>query len=169
MLYKKGKMTMFHKERKYPVSSFCFCIFITILSLTVNACKSDNRDTTENKQKANVQIPVHEEKLSQYFSENNKGKWKDLSDGHTPTVNITKGTKSISIVVQPPFVSKPEHYIELIMLTDYALQEIDKISFKRGATTKKNSFTLPTKSKGEYYIIQKCNLHDMWYKKILIQ
>jgi len=159
----RGKVKKMCKNtNKDRVSSL---VLIFVVFFGVNSCGSQGGDS---KQKANPQVTAHEAKLSQYFSANKPGKWKDLLDEHSPTVNIIKKSKTIRLVVSPPFAGKPEHYIELIVLSDYALNEIDKVSFPRGVTPKSTSFSLPPKSKGEYYIIQKCNLHDMWYKKVLI-
>jgi desulfoferrodoxin (superoxide reductase-like protein) len=102
------------------------------------------------------------------MNQNNRGKWADLPTEHVPTVNVIKGKKNISITVLPPFSGTPGHYIESIILTDYALKEIQKSTFPRGSTATNTIFNLPWNSKGEFYVILKCNQHDMWYHKIVI-
>ena len=123
----------------------------------------------ESKTKQQQQIPVHEQKLQSYFSESKAGKWSDLDDKHTPIVTISKSKKEITITATAPFPSRPDHYVETILLADYSLKEMNKENFTRiNPKTVKAIFNLPVFSKGEFYVLLKCNLHDTWYKKILI-
>jgi len=133
----------------------------------INCGSKDKQNDSKTMQQK--QIPVHEQKLQDYFSEAKPGKWSDLDEKHSPEVKILKTAKEITVTVVSPFVSKSDHYVEAILLTDYMLNEMNKKEFSKTDRSQiKTVFTLPVFSKGEFYILLKCNLHDTWYKKILI-
>ena len=140
-----------------------FFLLSISVSLPLFHCGSD-KEGEKIPQKA--QVPPHEEILQEYFTKANPGKWHDLPQDHAPNVNIFRDKKNINIVVTPPFEGNPTHYIEPILLTDYQVKELQKKSFPKGSTATNTIFKLPLETKGEFYVILKCNQHDMWYEKI---
>jgi len=148
--------------KKYGVQ-FAVCFYGVFLLSIFEGCSSDDDA------KAKLQIPPHEAKLQSYYSASNRGKWSDLDLEHDPAVNVSKTPKQVNISVTAPFTSRPDHYTEMILLTDYSLKEIEKHSYKKTDQEQiKTTFSLPKGAHGEYYVMLKCNLHDMWYKKIVI-
>jgi len=145
---------------------------VLLLGLSVGAfaiIKGCSSKDTDPQKKQKLQIVAHEEKLLDYYSENKPGKWSDLDDKHSPEVKISKNSQEITVNVSSSFTSKTDHYVEVILLTDYSLKELQKKDFSKvDQKQAKAVFKLPVSSKGEYYVLLKCNLHDTWYKKILI-
>lgn len=56
---------------------------------------------------------------------------------------------------------QPRHFIEAILLQDEREKEIAVQLFKPSYVSAKAEFKLPDSTK-PYYIVIKCNLHDMW-------
>ena len=103
-----------------------------------------------------------------FYSSSNPGKWKDLPDDHTPvyTVTVEKDQKVITVVVPFNGTTSPIHYIETIILLDHNRKELQKVTFPRGNRTASAVFKLPKDYVSFVYVVAKCNLHDMWEKKV---
>lgn len=92
------------------------------------------------------------------------GKWESVRFDHTPIIEYKASKREIS--VELPMTGKPSHYAEFILLADGRLKELEKVTFKPGQSKYRAKFLIPKKIQKEVWVIFKCNLHDMWGKKI---
>ncbi len=108
-----------------------------------------------------------EEKIK-FHSPENPGKWKNQSSSHTPAYHVEKTGDSYNVTVSVPLKGStiPLHYIEVILIADSRHRELKKKTFTRGVRNAKALFTLPADTQSPVYAVIKCNLHDMWEKKI---
>lgn len=117
-------------------------------------------ETTDKKRVPGEKIKFH--------SAENPGRWKDQAPSHTPSYSVQKTGDSYKITVSVPLKGRtiPLHYIEVILLTDSRHRELKKKTFTRGERNAKALFTLPADTRSPVYAVIKCNLHDMWDKRI---
>jgi len=107
-------------------------------------------------------------KVQKYFSADEPGKWPDQAVDHDIKVSIIvdgKGKKGIEVSV--PFTSamNEQHYVEAMALTDEKGKQLAAVRFKRGE--KANTiFPVTDKIRFPVYVVAKCNMHDMWRKKV---
>lgn len=100
-----------------------------------------------------------------FFSKDNSGIWKDYREDHDIQVKVVKEKYRKVLQVSIPLKVTPEHYIEVILLQDYKGKELEAKSFKRGQSPTAE-FSVPAGFQESVTIISKCNLHDMWVKKV---
>jgi desulfoferrodoxin (superoxide reductase-like protein) len=101
-----------------------------------------------------------------YHTQFNEGLWRDKSSTHVPLVTFS-GKDAITVVVPLKPSKVPLHYIEAIVLMDGDREiESKKISFTFDEP--QAQFTLPDIKKGDYKIVAKCNIHDMWMAPVVI-
>ena len=107
-------------------------------------------------------------KAQKYFSADEPGSWEPQAVDHDVKVSIiedAKGKKGIEVSV--PFTSEmsEQHYVEAIALLDEKNKQLAAVKFKRGekATT---IFPISDKIRFPVYVVAKCNMHDMWRKKV---
>jgi desulfoferrodoxin (superoxide reductase-like protein) len=139
----------------------CRCAFIAAALATAVSLLSctDSGGQLDEAGKAQVQ---------KYFSADDPGKWADQAVDHEIKVGIiedAKGKKGIEVSV--PFTSgmNEQHYVEAMALTDEKGKQLDAVRFKRGE--KANTiFPVTGKVKFPVYVVAKCNMHDMWRKKV---
>ncbi len=145
---------------------FLISIMIFTMNLSCGWFSSDeeSRDITP------LTEYLEEKRDYTYFSDQTPGKWKDQANDHMPQYAVTKSKdkKYLLVDVNVPFKGTitPSHYIECIILTDHNGKEMQKISFNKGTTAFYAQFKLPSNYKAYFYIIAKCNLHDMWRVKV---
>ncbi len=109
-----------------------------------------------------------DEKIVQpkYHTASNEGLWIDKSDTHVPIITVTgKDTIDVQVPLKPS--KRPLHYIEAIVLVDGS-REIESKSISFSLNVAHAQFKLPDPEKGQYKIVVKCNLHDMWMAPVLM-
>lgn len=105
---------------------------------------------------------------TRFFSKNNPGKWKKLSNTHSPKfeIKIEDDKKIIHAYTTLKGKINPVHYIETIILADHTLKELDKKRFIKGKQSSVAKFTLAKEYKSYVFLISKCNQHDMWITRV---
>jgi desulfoferrodoxin (superoxide reductase-like protein) len=104
--------------------------------------------------------------IPKYHSQSDEGIWIDKASSHVPVVTFS-GRNEINVVVPLKPSSKPLHYIEAIVLMD-GDREIDSKKFSFTFDEPEAHFTLPNVDKGNYRVVVKCNIHDMWVAPVII-
>jgi desulfoferrodoxin (superoxide reductase-like protein) len=101
-----------------------------------------------------------------FHTRTDEGIWFGRSDTHLPIITFT-ARNEIDVLVPLKPVKNPIHYIEVIVLMD-GNREIasEKIPFSYEQA--RAHFTLPDLVKGNYKVIAKCNMHDMWMAFVII-
>jgi desulfoferrodoxin (superoxide reductase-like protein) len=104
--------------------------------------------------------------IPKFHTASDEGLWINQSGTHVPIITFS-GKDEIDVVVQMRPTKRPIHYIEAIVLMD-GNKEIasKKISFSYDEP--RAHFKLPDLEKGNYKIIIKCNLHDMWMAPVVL-
>ena len=97
-----------------------------------------------------------------FYSEENEGPWKDKSVDHTPVIqSYDRSTMTLRVMVPMRPSKSPRHYIEFIALLKGTKEiRIKRFDFSLSQATAE--FQLPDGNPGDYRIVTKCNLHDMW-------
>ena len=97
------------------------------------------------------------------------GKWENEANDHVPQVRTTVESDLRVLIVDVPLdgTSIPLHYIEAIILTDHNKRELQKVTFTKGNRRAAARFTLQADHRSFVYVIVKCNLHDMWEKRVV--
>ncbi|HNW30564.1 MAG TPA: desulfoferrodoxin family protein [Spirochaetota bacterium] len=127
-------------------------VFLAVLGLFILQCS--NIDENEK-----ISIP-------KYHSESNEGIWIDKASSHVPIVTFS-GKDHVSVVVPMKPSKRPLHYIEAIVLMD-GDREIDSKKFSFTFDEPQANFILPDVKKGNYRVVVKCNIHDMWMAPVII-
>jgi len=96
-----------------------------------------------------------------FYSADNPGKWKEQQATHTAQITEDGGDNERQIHVSIPMAPNPGHYIEVILLTDDKHKELAKKVLARSEQPVAD-FTLPKGNNSRFYVVIKCNLHDMW-------
>ncbi len=117
-----------------------------VISITQVAC--GDLDETEK-----IQVP-------KYHTESEPGQWIMEIDTHVPIVSY-EGDDAIVVRVPIKPSMTPKHYIEAIVLLD-GRREIASKKFSFTFEEPRARFVLPDPSRGNYRVVAKCNLHDMW-------
>jgi desulfoferrodoxin (superoxide reductase-like protein) len=99
-----------------------------------------------------------------YHTEENAGIWTDITDSHVPQVRRLDGNKIEVRVTFSPTLN-PLHYVEAIVLMKGEKKVIAEKKFKPSVSIPVAEFELPD-SDPDYWVISKCNLHDMWKAEI---
>lgn len=95
-----------------------------------------------------------------YHTPTNPGAWESKAKEHNVSVRyLSADTIEVTVPLQSSI--QPRHYIEVILLQDEKEKEIAVQHFKPSYIPAKAEFRLPDSTK-PYYIVIKCNLHDMW-------
>jgi len=107
-------------------------------------------------------------KGQKYYSADEPGKWEPQAADHDVKVTIiedAKGKKGIEVSV--PFASEmnEQHYVEGIALLDEKNKQLAAVRFKRGEKAV-TIFPVTDKIRLPVYVVAKCNMHDMWRKKV---
>ncbi len=98
--------------------------------------------------------------VPKYHTEAEPGLWSDEVDTHVPIITY-EGRNVILVRVPMKPGQTPRHYIEAIALLDGSKEiAIQRFSFTLNEARAR--FTLPDPVKGNYRVVAKCNLHDMW-------
>lgn len=95
-----------------------------------------------------------------YHTQTNPGAWESKAKEHQINIAyLSPDTIEVSIPLQSTM--QPRHFIEAIVLQDDKEKEIAVRHFKPSYIPAKAEFSLPDATRS-YYIVIKCNLHDMW-------
>ena len=139
-------------------------ILITLLSfLLFSTCKDDKGKSPEVKKLYETSQPITP--LDEY----KKGKsreWENLEKDHLPQIIINENKKK-NITVRVSFSKEqPGHYIEKIGIMDSKKRDIVPVkSLTNKGRIFEASFSLsPIPENAKVYV--KCNLHDLWTKKL---
>lgn len=146
----------------------CLLMAMTAL-LAINSCSSKEDDEKLKR--------LRELGMVEFFSEADPGKWKDHTGDHVPQCKVTfekpktfnkddKGTRVIEVTVPFNGSEYPLHYTEAIILLDHNRKELQKTTFKRGNRKATALFRIPGDYKSFVYVVQKCNMHDMWIQQV---
>jgi desulfoferrodoxin (superoxide reductase-like protein) len=101
-----------------------------------------------------------------FHTQSNEGIWIDKSDTHLPVVTFTgKDTIDVRVPLKP--TKQPFHYIEVIFLMD-GDREIASKTISFSYDEPRARFKLPNIEKGNYKVVAKCNLHDMWMTQVVV-
>ncbi|OHD64895.1 MAG: hypothetical protein A2176_04645 [Spirochaetes bacterium RBG_13_51_14] len=132
------------------ISAVCF--LVSVLSVFLYSCG----DIDENEK---IVTP-------KFHTESNEGLWVNESITHVPIVTFTaKNEIDVRVPLKP--TKKPIHYIEAIALMDGNREiAVRKIPFSFDEPWA--HFRLPDIEKGNYKVVAKCNLHDMWMAPVVI-
>lgn len=102
-----------------------------------------------------------------FYSADDEGPWEDKSGEHVPYISLyDKSKNTITVAVPLVPVKNPKHYIEFIALMKDN-KEIDVKRFDFTFNKAVAEFKLPDRNFGEYRVVAKCNLHDMWDAPII--
>jgi desulfoferrodoxin (superoxide reductase-like protein) len=128
------------------------CVFFALAGLFLAHCGEMNDNEK-------IVVP-------KFHTQSDEGMWIDKSSSHVPMITFS-GKNEINVVVPMKPSNRPLHYVEAIVLMD-GDREIDskKISFTFDEP--QAHFTLPDVEKGNYRVVVKCNLHDMWMAPVVI-
>ncbi|MFC1668826.1 desulfoferrodoxin family protein [Spirochaetota bacterium] len=135
-----------------------FSIILTsILLFQIFSCQPAKEDKIKKKIKP-----------TKFYNARNPGKWKNNSYEHIPqvTVKTDKINKIINVTVPLEGRMSPIHYIEVIVLLDHNRKELQKKTFPSGNKKAEAVFKLPKNYSSFVYVVAKCNLHDMWEKRV---
>jgi desulfoferrodoxin (superoxide reductase-like protein) len=145
-LYRKDISTM---KKLIPLG----CIMIMImLGLLVAGCSDVDVDEKIVKPK--------------FHTQSDEGIWIAKSDTHLPIVTfIDKDTIDVRVPLRS--TKRPYHYTEVIFLMD-GDREIDSKNIPFSYEEPHVRFKLPSITKGNYKVVAKCNLHDMWMTPVVL-
>lgn len=144
-------MTLVHLKTLY-MGMFMFAITFVL------SC-SDTGGLFDDNGKARVQ---------KFYSADEPGRWEPQAVDHDVKVSIiedAKGKKGIEVSVPFTKAMSQEHYVEMFLLLDEKDRELAKVRFKRGEKAV-TIFPVTDKVKFPVYVVAKCNMHDMWRKKV---
>jgi desulfoferrodoxin (superoxide reductase-like protein) len=95
-----------------------------------------------------------------YHTQDNSGAWMSKKAEHDVRIKrLSSGKIEVTIPLQPTM--HPPHYIEVIALQDDKENEIVAHGFKPSYIPATATFELPDTTR-QYYVVAKCNMHDMW-------
>jgi desulfoferrodoxin (superoxide reductase-like protein) len=104
--------------------------------------------------------------VPKFHTASDEGLWINQSNTHVPVITFD-GKDEINVVVPIKPTKRPIHYIEAIVLMD-GNKEIDSNKFSFSYDEPRAHFKLPDPIKGNYKVIVKCNLHDMWMAPVVL-
>jgi desulfoferrodoxin (superoxide reductase-like protein) len=107
-------------------------------------------------------------KDQKFYSAAEPGRWESQAADHDVSVKFiedAKGTKGVEVSVPFARAMSQDHYVEAIALMDGKNREIAIKRFKRGEKAEA-LFAIPAGTKYPLYVVSRCNMHDMWRKKI---
>ena len=101
------------------------------------------------------------------LSDNNTGGiTEEIAKDHQPIVEfIDDSTIKVSVPFKPR--ANPNHYVETIILMQGARTQIEKKVFTFNLLAPVAVFKLPDPSKKDYWVLMKCNKHDMWRASVV--
>ena len=105
-------------------------------------------------------------KVQKFYSADEPGRWGAQAVDHDVQAVIIEdalGKRGIEVTV--PLKTDERHYIEAIVLLDGDGRELAKKTFKRGEKAVA-LFEVTDKMTFPVYAVAKCNLHEMWRKKV---
>jgi len=101
-----------------------------------------------------------------FHSVEDEGYWKGKSDTHVPKIiSISSNKDEIEVTVPLQPTLSPRHYIEVIVLVK-GKKQVSAKKFKPSFKKATAKFKINDSSPDDYWIVAKCNLHDMWRVKI---
>lgn len=111
-----------------------------------------------------------EPKMQRFYSKEEPGMWDGQADTHVPKIEFKPGEKrKFTVTVPLVGTANPPHRIEAIFLlavNGTKETEIAATRFNELVSSPTADFELPEaddKNRDtQYYIIAKCNVHDMW-------
>ena len=130
----------------------------TVALMSALSCTSDTDTELENKKQG-----------VQFYTAAKPGPWANQSADHDVEITITRDSEGKTIHVYIPFAAKKEqrHYVESILILDSKGKELQKKSFLKGRGSDKGAtFNFPENFNEPVFVVLKCNLHDMWEKKV---
>lgn len=99
-----------------------------------------------------------------YHTQTNPGSWEKKAKEHEIQIRY-KTNHSIEVKIPLASTLRPPHYIEVIALHDDNEKEIAVKKFSPSYVEASAVFEIPNTDE-QYYIVAKCNLHDMWMAPI---
>lgn len=119
-----------------------------------------------------IEAPPSQIPGDKFLSYENPGRWGEQKADHQILVKTARvytmgkqKLRELSIVI--PLEGNSSHYIEAALALDHSLKkEIDKIQFAPGKPAYDLKLTVPAENPHAIFIVIKCNLHDMWLKRV---
>lgn len=104
--------------------------------------------------------------IQKFYSADEPGRWEAQAVDHdVQAVIIEDALGKRGIEVSVPLKTDERHYIEAIVLLGGDGRELAKKTFKRGEKAVA-LFEVTDKMTFPVYAVAKCNLHEMWRKKL---
>jgi desulfoferrodoxin (superoxide reductase-like protein) len=101
-----------------------------------------------------------------FHTTSDEGLWRDQSGTHVPVITFTANNEiDVHVPLKP--TKKPFHYIEVIALMD-GNKEVASKKITFNFDEPHAHFKLPDLEKGNYKVVVKCNLHDMWMAPVVL-
>jgi desulfoferrodoxin (superoxide reductase-like protein) len=97
-----------------------------------------------------------------FHSHDDEGYWMGKADSHMPVITFLNSDKTefeATVPLQPTL--SPRHYIEVIVLVK-GKKQVDAVKYKPSFKKAKAKFKIKDQSTKDYWVVAKCNLHDMW-------
>lgn len=146
------------------INTILFIIQLGLLAPFLLFCTDDASESIVIPDQAKPQV----KKSPKYHTPDNEGLWPGKSKTHIPKLQFIGAEKErikVTVPLKPTY--SPRHYIEVIVLMQGGRKQIAVKSFKLDLKEPEATFKLPDPSRNDYYVIVKCNLHDMWRTKVV--
>lgn len=102
--------------------------------------------------------------IPKYHTEDESGIWTVQAENHVPVIKwLNSNTIEVRVGFNPTV--NPRHYIETIVLMKGKRTQVDARKFEPSQSIPVAEFSIPNVD-DDYWVIVKCNLHDMWKAKV---
>jgi desulfoferrodoxin (superoxide reductase-like protein) len=111
---------------------------------------------------------AYKTKVQKYYSAESPGRWSAQAKDHDLDISLiedAKGKRAIEVSVPFTNLMSRDHYIESIELLDDKDRLIASKKFERGEHGSA-LFEISDRVRFPVYVVAKCNMHDMWRKKV---
>ncbi len=132
---------------------YLFIVFSLFGALFVaNGCSSGSESGNQNK--------IEEIK---FHTQSQEGRWKGKAEDHTPVIKkLTEETFEVTVPLKKE--GNQRHYIEVIVFMEGKRIQLAEKKFTPLDQNFRAVFSYPKNPKPntDYYVVAKCNLHQMW-------
>lgn len=144
-----------------------YIVGLVILALIIGCGSGSKESEKAAKEDENT---MYEGREPLFYTEANPGKWHNQKTGHVPVVEFKRKDNVAFLSAKVPLEQQYNHYIEALVLLNYKREEVAKISYRRGSAgfAQAEFFLGSGKISQTWYVVAKCNKHDMWEKKLIL-
>jgi desulfoferrodoxin (superoxide reductase-like protein) len=106
--------------------------------------------------------------VQKFYSAEDPGRWEPLAKAHDVKVAIIEDAKGVrAIEASVPFTRHADerHYVQVLAVLDESLHEVASVKFKPGEWAHA-IFPMTGPVRLPVWVVAKCNMHDMWRKKV---